>query len=292
MLIVKELKIYNKKYPDSILFGGVKMAYIKEYWINKENRAEQARKHTKEMEEKYYANIAKSIKNTKIYDTDYKFYKPVEEKDTTITVEDLDTVSAIIKYGQCGKVATLNFSSYKNPGGMFFNGSKAQEECLCHESYLYNVLSSLVDEFYAWNNKHKNKALYLNRGLYSPDILFIRGRDGEGFNDADCYKQYCDVITCAAPNKSTAQKYQSISDAKNTEVLRDRIRFVLDIAKSNNVDTLILGAYGCGVFGQDPTEVASIFKEYLYTTYKCFDRVVFAIPKGNNLDAFKEVFKK
>lgn len=102
----------------------------------------------------------------------------------------------------------------------------------------------------------------------------------------------CDVITCAAPNRSAAQKYQNVSDEENREVLRSRIKFVLDIAKENEVDLLILGAYGCGVFGQDAREVAKIFKEYLGTTHKCFEKVVFAIPEGRdkNLEAFESIF--
>lgn len=261
------------------------MTYIKDYWTNKEKRVEQARKHTNEMQEKYgNGGIAKAIKNTKLYDADFECNKSVKEQNTEIIVKDLDTVHAGRRYNLCGKVALLNFSSYKNPGGMFINGSKAQEECLCHASYLYNVLSKFVTEFYDWNNKHKNKALYLNRGLYSPNILFKYGEIL--FN--------CDVITCAAPNKSAAQKYQNVSDEENTKVLKSRIKFVLDIAKDNNVNTLILGAYGCGVFGQDSTEVASIFREYLNTTHKCFERVVFAIPEGKdgNLEAFKRVFEE
>ena len=90
-----------------------------------------------------------------------------------------------------------------------------------------------------------------------------------------------------------AQKYQNVSDEENTKVLRSRIKFVLDMATVNEVDTLILGAYGCGVFGQDPNEVANIFKEYLTTTHKgCFSKVVFAIPNGRdkNLQAFEKVF--
>ena len=70
---------------------------------------------------------------------------------------------------------------------------------------------------------------------------------------------------------------------------------MLDIAKYNDVDTLILGAYGCGVFGQNPKEVAEIFKECLNTTHKsCFNKVIFAIPDGrdNNLQAFEKVFSK
>ena len=83
-----------------------------------------------------------------------------------------------------------------------------------------------------------------------------------------------------------------MSDEENTKVLRNRIKFVLDIAKDNNVSTLILGAYGCGVFGQDATEVANIFKECLTTTHKCFDTVVFAVPSGRdgNYEKFVKVF--
>lgn len=268
------------------------VAYIKEYWNDKGKRAEQAKVHTKEMQESYEKEIKESIKNTIIYDTDF-----VSEKtyccDTTIIIEPFDSVSAIMKYTNIKhtsedkadkkRIAVLNFASYKNPGGMFLNGSQAQEESLCHESFLYNVLSQFVTKFYDWNNAHKNKALYQNRGLYSPDIVFCR--EGK--------MALCDVITCAAPNKSVGKRYRTVSDEENTKVLRSRIQFVLDIAKDNQVNTLILGAYGCGVFGQDAKEVASIFKEYLETTHPCFESVVFAIPKGrgNNLEAFEKVFQ-
>lgn len=259
------------------------MAYIKEYWIDKEKRAEQAKKHTEEMERLYGERIKGSIENSIIYDVDFECNKTYSCK-TDIIVEAMDSVSAIISHAnECkNRMAVLNFSSYKNPGGMFINGSKAQEECLCHESYLYNVLSKFVLQFYDWNNKHKNKALYMNRGIYSPGILFDR--------DGKCVS--CDVISCAAPNRSAAQKYQNVPDEENTKVLRSRIKFVLDIAKENQVDLLVLGAYGCGVFGQDAKEVAEIFKEFLNTTHKCFEKVVFAIPKGRdkNLEMFESVF--
>jgi uncharacterized protein (TIGR02452 family) len=260
------------------------MAYIKDYWDNRGKRAAQAKEHTAKMEDKYKDVIERVVRHSSIYGSDYKFIKTeTQDEPPYIKVEDLDSVAAIMKYAKDGydeKVAVLNFSSYKYPGGAFIDGSKAQEECLCHESFLYNVLSR-IPEFYEWNNSHKNKALYLNRCIYSPRVLFKR----------DTLK-VCDVITCAAPNKSAAQQYQNVSDEENTEVLRSRIKFVLDVAKDNSVDVLILGAYGCGVFGQDAKEVASIFKEYLNTTHKCFDMVVFAVPSGKdgNLDAFRKVF--
>ena len=253
------------------------------YWSNKDKNAELAKEHTKEMQEKYANDTTDSIINTIMYSADQNDNLS-NNQEMEILIEDLDTVHAGSKYCNDGKVALLNFASYTNPGGRFLQGSKAQEECLCHSSNLYNVLSKLDDfyNFYKWNRENRNNALYLNRGLYSPHILFQ-------------YKEksfYCDVITCAAPNKFAAQKYKNISDEENTKALESRIKFVLKIAKENQVDTLILGAYGCGVFGQNPYEVASIFKKYLETTYRCFKKVIFAIPGTNiNLKAFKEIFE-
>lgn len=181
-------------------------------------------------------------------------------------------------YFKEGKTAILNFASHKNPGGMFIQGSRAQEECLCHESFLYNVLREKQD-YYDWNSQNLNRGLYVNRGLYSPSIVFQHDGEVAAF----------DVITCAAPNKKAAQKYQNVTNDQNSEELRKRIKFVLDIAKSQEVNTLILGAYGCGVFGQDATEVAQIFKTLL-PLYR-FTKVIFAIPQGNgNFEKFVEVW--
>ena len=258
------------------------MADTQKYWVNKEQRATAARKHTEDMQLTYAEQIEKSFTGTKIYDIDFRIDIGANENETEIIVIDSDTVHAGNLYYREGKTALLNFASYKNPGGMFINGSKAQEECLCHASYLYNVLLPFVDKFYKWNNENKNRALYFNRALYSPDVLFFDG--GEKF--------YCDVITCAAPNKSAARRYGRVSVQENTEVLKSRIKFVLDIAADNCIDTLVLGAFGCGVFGQDAEEVANIFSEYLRNGYDCFTKVIFAVPNDstNNLNAFKKVF--
>ena len=94
-------------------------------------------------------------------------------------------------------------------------------------------------------------------------------------------------------NKSAARQYKNVSDEENSEALRSRIRFVLDIAKENQVNVLILGAYGCGVFGQNAEEVAGIFREYLFSSHRCFDKVIFAIPEGRdkNFEAFAKAFE-
>lgn len=254
------------------------------YWNNKENRAKIAHQHTNTMEKKYPKYIAQSVANT-IWYKDTITFVPEERESMTVLLRPLDSVAAIEEQAQLGqKMAVLNFSSYKNPGGQFLNGSRAQEESLCHASTLYNVLSR-NQYFYDYNKKDLNRALYRNAALYSPDIIF------------ECPSGHsikCDVITCAAPNFTAASKYCKVSSAENTTVLRSRIRYVLQIAAATHIDILILGAYGCGVFGQNPYEVAAIFNELLFNEFSCFNRVIFAVPADTvhpqNYNAFKSIF--
>ena len=255
----------------------------KKYRANKEERAKLALTHTKEMEDLYKDEIEDCIDETLAYNVNSKFIEKRLNNKQIIIVDEIDSVGAVFKYVNINEItAVLNFASYNNPGGNFINGSKAQEECLCHESYLYNVLKGRIG-YYKINHKNKNRSLYTDRALYSPNVRFTK----------ECKDVFCDVITCAAPNKTAAQKYYDVSDEENSEVLKERIEFVLKIAQDNGVDNLILGAYGCGVFGQDPLEVAKIFKEFLSGKYKCFNKVIFAIPNRleMNYRCFKRIFK-
>lgn len=251
-----------------------------DYWNRKNELKKKARAHMEEMEQRFLPNILKCARHTQIYTQSPKF-TPGLDNMTTIVVEELDSVSAVKRF-QSDKTCVLNFASYKNPGGMFLAGSSAQEESLCHESTLYNVLSRW-QSYYNDNSKNLNKALYTNRALYSPDVIFV--------GDEKTY--HADVLTCAAPNKKAATEYRRVSEGDNSIALTDRIMFVLEVAASNKVNTLILGAFGCGVFGQNPAEVAEIFKNALDTRFRgVFNRVVFAIPDANsdNFKAFKHVF--
>ena len=255
----------------------------KRYYPNKEERAKLAQNHTKEMEDLYKDEIEDCIDETLAYNVNSKFIEKRVNNKQIVIVDEIDSVGAVFKYVNINEItAVLNFASYNNPGGNFINGSKAQEECLCHESYLYNVLKGRIG-YYKINHKNKNKCLYTDRALYSPNVRFTK----------ECKDVFCDVITCAAPNKTAAQKYYNVSDEENSEVLKERIEFVLKIAQDNGVDNLILGAYGCGVFGQDPLEVAKIFKEFLSGKYKCFNKVIFAIPNKLevNYRCFQRIFK-
>ena len=156
----------------------------------------------------------------------------------------------------------------------------AQEECLCHESFLYNVLKEMSG-YYEHNRTDKNRALYRNRGIYSPNIIFEK-------NDGTFS---VDVITVAAPNRKAAEKYCNVSEADNLAHLHARIEFIRRIAEENNVNTLILGAFGCGVFGQEARIVANSIQEIFKTS--SIKQIILAVPgKNENVNAFRRTFKQ
>lgn len=290
------------------------MAYIKDYWNDSRSRAERAKAWTAKMEKEFREAIARACKNTNCHTrtNNGKTVPDVQGNDEVtssgrrrvlpqICILDAGVTDAIraaaseASRQQNAAIAALNFASYKNPGGKFLEGSRAQEECLCHESFLYNVLRRFPG-YYERNAERLNKALYENRALYTPSVCFF----GQAGNSSSGNEVFCSIsiITCAAPNKSAAQKYCNVSDEENHAALEDRIRFVLDIAEYHCVDTLILGAYGCGVFGQDPKEVATVFKKQLFLDDKNprygFRKVIFPIPyseKDRNLETFRSVFE-
>lgn len=256
------------------------------YWSRKEQLSKKAQAHSAHMEEMYIQDINLCVNESEVYDENCAWLPNNLGAAPEVTLVEMTSVDAVKTYTprhtpeHC--TCVLNFASHKNPGGKFLEGSSAQEESLCHDSILYNVLSRMP-AYYAHNKSFLNRSLYSNRAVYTPRVLFpINGSEWRA-----------DVLTCAAPNKTAAQKYCKVSDEENTRWLRSRIDFVLGIAAKHKPDVLILGAYGCGVFGQNPTEVAAIFKDFLYGKFFGeFKKVIFAIPdkSGVNYQAFNKIF--
>ena len=251
-----------------------------------------ARKHEAMVEQKYQRQIQASIKGTKVYSVDAFADKEADQftKKATQIVWPLATNQAVIKacknYPQ-QKVAALNFASYINPGGGFLNGVMAQEEAICTQSDLYPVIASQID-FYAWNKQHRNRGLYMNRGLYLPDIIW----DGDAQSG---------VITCAAPNKTAdrrtlrepEEQMKFYSDADSA--MLSRMNFVKRIAEDQQVDVLILGAWGAGVFGFKPDEVAKMWQRTFEQPTSISTVVYAVIPderrQNRAVNEFKKVFE-
>ena len=238
---------------------------------------ERAAAHIKEMEDRFGTEIKYSVENSVIYGGSGKTPGKVEGANMPeMTVLNVDSTEAVLQYPMA---ALLNFASYRHAGGGFVTGAWAQEEAICHDSTLYNVLREF-ENFYAENERTLNRSVYTDRAVFSPKIIFERGgKTAE-----------CGVITCAAPNFSAA-KGRGVTERENAAAVKQRIDFVISIAEENGVDTVILGAWGCGVFGQDPKLMARAFKERLTTS--SIKRAVFAIPGNNpNYTGFKDVFSR
>ena len=221
--------------------------------MNKLERTLLAKQHIEDVTKRFSKEISFSKENTLVYggpDLKPEYTKDNDNGDEVLfSLEPYDTVTTLMKHceesaksGKRGnRVCVLNFASYKNPGGGYASGAFAQEEALCAESTLFPVLAQFEHIYYDWNRKHLNHALYTNRALYSPFIVFERKSEEENKSVK------IDVLTCAAPNYYGAGR-QGISYEENTKALASRIKFMYDVAEDNSVDTLILGAWGCGVF--------------------------------------------
>lgn len=256
------------------------MDYFKHKSINKLRAIE----HTKEVSMKYYKQIVFSIENATVYDEEA--CRKLLDRSTTrpddftrvVKFEKSNTVDALFAAKKKGKrIAVLNFASFKNPGGMFMEGSSAQEEHLCHESTLYPVLESFDKSFYEYNREHKNKALYRNRCLYTPDIVFTNSKGKE---------RMADVITIAAPNAGAARK-NDVSEDIIEATMAERIKIIYEIAVDKKIDILILGAFGCGVFKNDPYVTAKQFAEIGNSYFG--NTLVFAIPDDKHFDIFRNI---
>jgi len=189
------------------------------------------------------------------------------------------------------RVGALNFASARNPGGGFLNGAKAQEESLARSSGLYNSLLKHF-AFYEFHRKLQT-TLYSDRMIYSPDCPIIRTDDG-GWLDKPLL---VDFITSPAPNAGAVQQNEPENVPQIVPTLRERGSKLLALAAHRGCDALVLGAWGCGVFRNDPKEVAAIFHEHLNPKGKYwgyFRKVVFSVYDKSHdqgtFQAFSERF--
>jgi uncharacterized protein (TIGR02452 family) len=186
-----------------------------------------------------------------------------------------------------GHVGCLNFASAKNPGGGFLGGAQAQEESLARSSALYPCQLTQPEVLRA--KSCEPSVIYLDLAIYSPLVPFFRDDDGAWLDRP----VLASVITCAAPNAGALRQQQKFDAAAVEPALRRRAAFVLAIAAHYAIERLVLGAWGAGVFGNDPVMVADAFKVHLAGDFAgAFDEVVFAIygGKGENHDAFVAAF--
>lgn len=246
-------------------------------------------------------SVDNSIQGAKLYregDT-IDFNAPKSAADSseyTITVTRHRTFEAaqkLIAKHPGKRVAVLNFASATNPGGGVTNGARAQEECLCRCSTLYPVLTK--DEFiknYYRYHRRRSDHLYTDACIYVPDVEIIKSDVDEPRRLPKKDWQKVDVITCAAPNLWFDPG--ALSADEQMKVHLKRGEQILQVAMANKVDVLVLGAFGCGAFRNNPVVVAEAYAQLLEKYKDRFAAVEFAVycnpQSSENFEAFNKRF--
>ncbi len=212
-----------------------------------------------------------------------------ENKDMCrIVIKNSDSYAAARDYD---KALVMNFANAHNPGGGFRLGATAQEEALCRCSTLYkSITSAKAAEMYKYNNTHIS-SVESDYMIISPEVLVFRDEKlnllDEPFITA--------VITAPAPNRYGAAVLASPAKIKETFIRR--IKIILKAAAERGYKELVLGAWGCGAFGNKPEEVAGYFREAIIDEKLgvFFEEICFAIygrEDGKNITEFRKVFEQ
>ncbi|MCB8961558.1 MAG: TIGR02452 family protein [Ardenticatenales bacterium] len=207
----------------------------------------------------------------------------------TIEVVNETTLAAAARLATANPLV-LNFASARNPGGGFQRGSQAQEESLARASGLYLCLQQ-HREMYDYNNRHRS-AFYSDHMIYTPAVPVFRHDDGsllrEPFTAA--------ILTAPAVNAGAVRANEPAQVGRIVPVMRMRVARVLSVALQMGHAQLVLGAWGCGVFQNDPGSIARLFAEQLLAGGRFngrFHHIVFAIldrPPFATISPFQELF--
>lgn len=182
------------------------------------------------------------------------------------------------------RIAVLNFANPYEPGGGALRGSRAQEENLCRCSNLYNSISmpEIIKQYYSYHTANKKNYLFSDRVVYSPGIVVFK--DDKSYERlADPFQ--VDIITCAAPYNVYGHDMGLLKS-----VYQSRLTNVFEVAAENDVDILVLGAFGCGVFRNPPELMAGMFRKLIEETYYAYyKQICFPLVKSaytNNYEVF------
>lgn len=230
-------------------------------------------------------------------------------ENTIISVTNQDTVVAALelirensyslKPVKPENIAILDMANAKKPGGYHEDdGVKAQEEQLIRRSPSLLKALEAAKKFRNPNDapsargEYKQEFIPEDGCLYLSDVQFTRTRNSSPDSD-----QITVATICAAAIDLYASGGQIQHSPEYETIMKNKIRAILFSAFDNQKTDLVLGAFGCGMFGNDPTRVAQFFKDVIHNEFHgVFRNIVFAIydssEKGDNIKPFAAIFPK
>ncbi|MFB9517500.1 TIGR02452 family protein [Streptomyces purpureus] len=239
------------------------------------------------------AALDTALAGTRMYGPEPLPVTPDTDRTTLVEVTPETTTEATRRLTSAapGPVAALNFASARNPGGGYLNGAQAQEEAVCRSSALYAALLR-APEYYDHHRADRDP-FYSDRVIHSPGVPVFR--DDKGRLLASPYT--VGFLTSPAPNAGVIRRRTPERAGGIRPALDARAERVLETAVTGGYRRLVLGAWGCGVFQNDPADVADAFRALLTGEGRFaahFDEVVFAVldrtPAQTTLGAFRAAF--
>lgn len=218
-------------------------------------------------------------------------YRPrdVRRAAATATLYDVPAKCEVVR-GDCLKAAialktesglnpaVLNMASSRRPGGGYKTGAAAQEENIFRRT---NYFLSLEDPRRIDRQRQWRYPLDSLCGIYSPSVSVFRGPEDEGypFLDQPVRLDFIAVPAIVRPRLHVLRDGAQRLGQADADLMRQKIALILDIALAHKHESVVLGAFGCGAFGNPPDHVALLFREVLSTdVYRCrFKHVCFAI---------------
>lgn len=203
--------------------------------------------------------------------------------DTQIQVNQSSTIENAIayhRYDSSSQICILNFADSTKPGGGYLNGRSPQEETLCRQTLLYPTL--VGNQMYQYNIKNNLKVEGSDVMIYSPNVYVIRN---------DKYKEIQHPFTVNIISSPAVDNRKKIHNSD--QLMESRIRKIINLAAIKQNDALILGAFGCGVFKNNPFKIARIFYQVLVieNMKNYFKSVIFPIFKSEEkYMIFRNVF--
>ncbi|MFD6890736.1 TIGR02452 family protein [Streptomyces sp. NPDC059957] len=242
------------------------------------------------------AAVAEAKAGTRIYGPNQVIPGEPASKDTRRTVVEVTGESSTVaarRLAQEGPgaartvpVAVLNFASARNPGGGYVRGAKAQEEALCRASALYETLLE-APEYYEVHRAEVS-TFYTDRVIHSPGVPVFRDDRGDLLDTPF----RAGFLTSPAPNAGTIRRQEPDREPEIPAALARRAELVLEVAALHGYRGLVLGAWGCGVFRNDPAQVAEAFRGLLTGRFAgVFEQVVFGVldRKPETRETFERV---
>jgi len=183
-------------------------------------------------------------------------------------------------------VCILNMANAHHPGGGWLRGALAQEESLCYRTSL------------SFSLKKRHYPLPSLGGIYSPSIVVIRGDLASGHGLLDLTRPedlpVVSVVSVAAVRDPEVAWEEGDGSGKGSgrevyrfaqdrEAMKGKMRAALRIAALNGHRRVVLGALGCGAFGNPRAEVVKCWREVFGEGEFMggwWERVVFAVMDG------------